>query len=74
MIDLAWTPSGEALIWNNKNTVDTTTERGPMAEKEKKEKQGVLAAWAARMTAMLLGKKEGDKAAEEMKARKNTKD
>jgi hypothetical protein len=37
------------------------------------KKKGVLAAWAARMTAMLLGKKEGDKAAEEMQAKKDQK-
>jgi hypothetical protein len=35
-----------------------------MAEKEKK---GALAAWAARITAMLLGRKEGEKADDEMK-------
>lgn len=59
---------------NDKNAVATTSEGSPMAEKEKKEERGVLAGWAARMTAMLLGKKEGDKAAEEMKAGKDPKD
>jgi hypothetical protein len=41
-----------------------------MAEKEKK---GALAEWAARITAMLLGRKEGEKAADEMKPGKDRK-
>lgn len=40
-----------------------------MAEEEKgeKKKKGALAEWAARMTALLLGKKEADKLREEQK-------
>jgi hypothetical protein len=39
----------------------------------RERKKGALAAWAARITAMLLGRKEGEKAADEMKPGKDRK-